>query len=103
MAAKSFFAKWISIIVEIIEAIIGIHILLKLFGANSGVPFVNWMYHLSAPLLAPFKGIFENMVFNEEYVLDLSAVFALVVYGIVGYLIMMLLGGFGGKGKSRRR
>ncbi|HEX7064753.1 MAG TPA: YggT family protein [Bacillales bacterium] len=103
MAVKSFFTKWISILVEIIEAIIGIHILLKLFNANSGVPFVNWMYHLSAPLLAPFRGIFDNMVFNGEYVLDLSAVFALVIYGIVGYLIMMLLGGFSGKGKKKRR
>lgn len=92
MAVRSFFSKWINIILEIIEAILGIHILLKLFAAHSGVPFVHWMFRLSAPLLSPFQGIFNNIVFQGKYVLDLSAVFALVIYGIVGYLILLFLG-----------
>ncbi|HET7578739.1 MAG TPA: YggT family protein [Bacillales bacterium] len=102
MAVKAFLGKWINIILEVVEAILGIHILLKLFGANEGVPFVNWMYHLSAPLLKPFHGIFDNMVFQGKYVLDLSAVFALIIYGIVGYLVLLLLGSFNKKKKRRR-
>ncbi|HET7628141.1 MAG TPA: YggT family protein, partial [Bacillales bacterium] len=92
MAARATIAKWLNIVIEVVEAIIGIHILLKLFSANPNVLFVNWMYHLSAPLLRPFRGIFDNIVFQNKYTLDLSAVFALVIYGIVGYLLMMLLG-----------
>lgn len=71
--ANSIFGKLINIVVEIIEAILGIHILLKLFQANTDVPFVHWMFDLSAPLLRPFKGIFDEMVFRDHYVLDLSA------------------------------
>lgn len=94
-------SKWINIILEIVEAIIGIHILLKLFHANPNVPFVNWMYRLSAPLLRPFNGIFHDIVFQGKYDLDLSAIFALIIYGIIGYLLILLIGSFGRK--SRRR
>ena len=59
-------SKWINIILEIVEAIIGIHILLKLFHANPNVPFVHWMYRLSAPLLRPFNGIFHDMTFQGK-------------------------------------
>ncbi|HET7657496.1 MAG TPA: YggT family protein [Bacillales bacterium] len=93
-------SKWINIILEVVEAIIGIHILLKLFNANPNVPFVNWMYQLSAPLLRPFNGIFHDMVFQGKYVLDLSAIFALIIYGIIGYLLILLVGSFS---RKRRR
>jgi uncharacterized protein YggT (Ycf19 family) len=96
-------ARLVNIIIEIIEAIIGIHIILKLFDANSSVPFVRWMFHLSQPLLRPFHGIFKDMVFSGHYVLDLSAVFALIIYGIVGYLIMLLFGSLGKRGRRRKR
>lgn len=96
-------ARLINIMIEIIEAIIGIHILLKLFSANSAVPFVRWMFHLSRPLLQPFHGIFKDLVLGGHYVLDLSALFALIIYGIIGYLITLLFGGFGKKGRRRKR
>lgn len=101
--ANSVFGKLVNIIVEIIEAILGIHILLKLFNANTKVPFVHWMFDLSSPLLHPFKGIFKDMVFQNHYTLDLSALFALIIYGIAGYLVMLLIGTVErGKKKPRR-
>lgn len=100
---RSMIGKLVNIVVEIIEAILGIHILLKLFQANTDVPFVRWMFDLSAPLLRPFKGIFKEMVFQDHYVLDLSALFALIIYGIVGYLVMLLIGAVERGSKKRRR
>lgn len=94
--------KVVNIIVEIIEAILGIHILLKLFQANADVPFVRWTFDLSTPLLRPFKGIFKEMVFQNHYVLDLSALFALIIYGIAGYLVMLLIGAVE-RGNKRKR
>ncbi|MQM40070.1 hypothetical protein KBTX_04114 [wastewater metagenome] len=99
---RSFLGKLINIIVEIIESILGIHILLKLFRANPDVPFVRWMFDLSAPILRPFRGIFDNMVFQDKYVLDLSALFALIIYGIVGYLVLLLISTVE-RGRKRRR
>jgi uncharacterized protein YggT (Ycf19 family) len=86
---QSIFVRLINVIIGVVEAILGIHILLKLFSANPDAPFVRWMYSISDPFLRPFRGIFEDFVFRGEYVLDLSAVFAIIIYGIAGNLVMM--------------
>jgi len=82
-------AKLINIILSVVQVIIGLYIMLKLFGAAE-VPFVRFIYTLNAPLLAPFVGIFEPVTLMDDYQLDLSAVFAFIVYSIVGYILMRL-------------
>ncbi|GGE48692.1 hypothetical protein GCM10011391_29400 [Pullulanibacillus camelliae] len=90
MKKKSFIlSRIINILVSAVQIIMGLYIVLKLFGAAE-VPFVHWIYTLSAPLLAPFKGIFHSILFQESYYLDLSAVFALIVYSIAGYVLVRL-------------
>lgn len=101
MKQHTFFSRLINGIISVIEAILGIHILLKLFGANPDAPFVGWMFSISAPFLRPFRGIFEDVVFMGEYVLDLSALFAIIIYSIVGYLISLFFGTVNGFGKKK--
>ncbi|WP_273853270.1 YggT family protein [Guptibacillus spartinae] len=87
-ALSSFLVSLVRLIFGIIEAILGIRILLKLFSANPTAPFVQWIYDFSAPLLYPFRNIFPTTEFAGGYVVEFSAVFALVVYSIIASLIV---------------
>ncbi|WEG13795.1 YggT family protein [Pullulanibacillus sp. KACC 23026] len=82
--------KLINGIVSIIQLLIGLGLVLKFFGARP-VPFVRFMYALEAPLLAPFNGIFLPINFSPQYVLDMSALFALIVYSVIGYTLIKLI------------
>jgi uncharacterized protein YggT (Ycf19 family) len=81
----------VNIIMGIIEALIGLRIILKLFGANPNTPFVQWIYGWSEPLLRPFQNIFPSPVIGEQFVLEMSSLFALIVYGILSYLLIRLV------------
>lgn len=90
MRPKSFWlTRVLNIIVSIVQILIGLYILLKMFGAAE-VPFVRWVYAIDSPLLSPFIGIFEPVKFMDNYILDLSAVFALIIYSAVGYILIKL-------------
>src|SRR6195256_6797076 len=46
-------------VVGLLDTLIAIRFLLKVFGANPA-PFVRFMYDLTWPLVAPFHGIFNS-------------------------------------------
>lgn len=48
----------------VVESILGLRFLLKLFGANAGNGFVSWVYEMSDVLLDPFRGIFPAKVLS---------------------------------------
>ncbi len=81
-------AQLVTAIVIITEIILLLGFLLLLFGANSQAGFVDWTYRNLSRVMAPFRGIFEPVYVgtagNEvPSVLDVSVLFAMVVYGIV--------------------
>lgn len=85
-----------NVILGFVEGIIGLRILLKLMGANL-VPFVRWIYDTSTPLLYPFEGMLPTTSLpqsNGRYVVEFSALFALMIYALIGYLIQELLAYF---------
>ncbi len=82
--------KLISILLTFIQVIIALEILLHFFEANE-TPFVKLLNGLSQPILQPFQGIFHPVILSG-HTLDLSAVFALIVYSVVGFGIQKLLG-----------
>ena len=57
---------------------------LKLFGANPDAPFAEWLYRGLRRVMAPFRGLFEPVALDGRSVLDVSILFAMLVYGIVG-------------------
>jgi uncharacterized protein YggT (Ycf19 family) len=78
-------------VLTIIEIFLVLRILLMLFDANPASGFVSFIYQSSQPLLAPFQNIFPSPVIQGQYVLDFSALFALVIYGVVAWLINELV------------
>jgi uncharacterized protein YggT (Ycf19 family) len=57
--------------------------ILQLFGANPNAGFVEWVYRSTQRAMAPFRGIFEPIVLSDQSVLDVSILFAMIVYTFV--------------------
>lgn len=73
------------------ELILGLRFILKLFGANAGNDFVNWVYETSAAALDPFRGIFTTQVFKSAFVIEFSTLFAIVIYALVAILLVFVV------------
>lgn len=69
------------VIVALIILLLGFF--LKLFGANPDAPFAEWLYRGLRRVMAPFRGLFEPVALDGRAVLDVSILFAMLVYGIV--------------------
>lgn len=79
------------IIFTFIEGIIGLRILLRFLGANPSAPFVSWIYQTSRPLLSPFEGMFPSPSARGGFVIEVSALFAILIYAFVGYIIASVI------------
>jgi len=58
--------------------------ILQLMGANPTAGFVEWVYRSTERAMAPFRGIFEPITVTDKSVLDISVLFAMIVYTFVG-------------------
>ena len=74
----------------IAEALIITRVALKLLAANPAAGFVRFVYAVSAPLVAPFQGIFPTPVSNAN-VLELSSLVAMAVYGLIAWGIVSII------------
>ncbi|MDZ7744662.1 MAG: YggT family protein [Candidatus Saccharibacteria bacterium] len=81
----------VNFFVGAVQAILGVRFLLRLFGANEANGFVDWVYEMSAVLLQPFRGVFPTQVFDNQYVLEFSTLFAMLVYALVGMFVLWLI------------
>jgi len=77
----------INIVLAVVEIIIGLRIVLEFFGASSSASFVTWIYETSRPLLRPFFGIFPSTTLEGVFTIDFTALFALIIYALAGYLL----------------
>jgi len=75
---------------DFIEATLLIRFVLRAAGANPGSGFVSFMYALTAPLVAPFRGIFPNPG-QAGYVIEWSTLVAMLIYGLIAILLVRLL------------
>ncbi len=81
----------VNFIFGLIELILLVRIVLELFAANAGAPFVAWIYDLSGSLLYPFRGIFPSPTLRGGFILDISAIVALLVYALIAYFITEII------------
>jgi uncharacterized membrane protein YphA (DoxX/SURF4 family) len=77
-------------IVGLIEILIGIRLLLKLFGANPASAFVSFMYNLTWPLVAPFHGIF-NTTQEGRSIFEPESIVAMLIFLLIGWGIISLM------------
>ncbi|MEX2043435.1 MAG: hypothetical protein WD926_00900 [Patescibacteria group bacterium] len=78
-------------VIAVIVSVVLIRFVLLLFGARTGVPFVDFWYNMTAPLIAPFAGIFGSLDTYNDYTgqrIELEALVAMLIYGVLGYLVV---------------
>jgi len=69
--------------VAIVLVLLFLRFFLELFGANPTAGFVEWVYRSTERAMAPFRGIFEPVVLSEQSLLDVSVLFAMIVYSFI--------------------
>jgi len=87
MLAPRFLIRLINLVTDIVVGLLGLRIVLKILGASTAAPFVTWVYDTTRPLLTPFQGMFPSPELAPRLTLEFSAVFAIVVYSFVGYIL----------------
>jgi YggT family protein len=78
------------LIFAIIEALLAIRFVLKALGANANAGFAQFIYGVTAPLVAPFLGLFGTPV-NNNMVIEPGTIVALIVYPLIGWVLGKLL------------
>jgi len=81
----------INFFVGLAEIILGLRVLFLLIGANSSSSFVSWIYRTSDTLISPFRSIFNTQSVTHGHILDFTALFAMLMYALFGYLLDVLL------------
>jgi hypothetical protein len=79
-------------LIAALDILIFVRFILLLFGARTGVPFVDFWYGLTAPLIAPFAGMFGNIDTYNVYTgqrIEIEALVAIVIYSLIGYLLVL--------------
>jgi len=66
----------------LIDVLVGLRFILKLFGASVASPFVSLIYGLTAPLVGPFQNIFP-VSGQGTFVFEPAALVALVIYPLI--------------------
>jgi hypothetical protein len=79
-------------ILGILEVILAFRFALKLFGANPGAGFTDFVYDISRPFVAPFLNVFrisrvEGSVFEWTTLLAMF-VYWLIAWGIIKLFVM---------------
>lgn len=78
----------IYLIFGLIEALLAIRFVLKALGANAEAGFAQLMYGVTAPLVAPFSGLFGTPQAASGAVLEVHTLIALVIYALVTWLLV---------------
>ena len=73
----------------LIEGLIAIRFVLKALGANPSAGFAEFIYAITAPLVAPFVGLFGNPT-GQGSVLEMASIVALIVYALLAWLLSRL-------------
>lgn len=86
-----FGGKLITVLVSfffgVIEVLLAFRIVLRLLGANINASFTTWVFDNTDSLVAPFEGIFPSPSLASTFTIDTAAIFALIVYAVVAFLL----------------
>jgi uncharacterized protein YggT (Ycf19 family) len=77
-------------VVGVVEIFIAARFLGKLFGASAQSAFVNFIYQVSAPMVAPFTGIFGDTG-TRTNTFETASLVAIVVYAVIGWGLVVLI------------
>jgi YggT family protein len=74
----------------VLEVLIAIRLLLRLFGADPTAPFSAVIMAVTAPFVAPFVGVFPNTQAAGS-VFEPASLLAIVIYALLAWLIAKIV------------
>ena len=82
----------VSLLFGVLVTLILLRIVLLLLVANPGNDIVDFIYSVTEPFVAPFRGIFQfDVVVSGDRALDIAALVALIGWTLIYALIMAIL------------
>jgi YggT family protein len=78
------------LVVGIAEGLIAIRFVLRLLGANPDAGFAQLIYGITAPLVAPFAGLFGTPRF-EGSAFEFTSLVAMLVYALLAWVIVKIV------------
>lgn len=83
-------AAVVGFVVGVVDILIAARFLGKVLGASAQSAFVNFVYSVSGPLVAPFQGIFGNGG-SKTNSFETADLVAIAVYAVIGWGLVMLI------------
>lgn len=74
----------------VIDGLLLIRLVLKLLGANPHAGFASWLYSFTDIFMGPFRNLLPA-VGNEQSILEMSVLIAILVYALAGWAIGRLV------------
>ena len=81
-------------ILGFVEVLLGLRLVLKLFGANPESSFVDFIYSTTGVLIAPFESIFgvtSTTTGQTRSIFEPSVVVAILVYALIAWGVVKLV------------
>ncbi len=76
----------------LLEILLGLRFVLRLFGANPQNEFARLINNLSAPFIAPFSTLFISPTSDGgANIFDVNIVIAIIAYALLSYLAVSLI------------
>jgi uncharacterized protein YggT (Ycf19 family) len=89
-AAKGFVVFiYAVVLIDLVMLLLGFF--LRLFGASTDAEFTRWVYRSVERIMEPFRGMFPTIEGSGESVLDVSLLFAMIVYTLVAIALHCLV------------
>jgi hypothetical protein len=74
----------------VLEVILGLRFIFRLFGANEDNAFILALYNLSHVFVGPFNNIFNDQAIGSHSVFELSTLVAMLIYALIGWGLVSL-------------
>jgi uncharacterized protein YggT (Ycf19 family) len=74
----------------LMDVLIALRFGMKLLGASTVSEFTRFIYGVSEPLVAPFRGIFPTTG-QGNYIFEPASLVAIVIYALIGWGIVSLI------------
>jgi uncharacterized protein YggT (Ycf19 family) len=75
---------------SLIVSLIAIRFCMRLLGASGQADFVRFPYGVTAPLVAPFRGVFPESGAGS-YILEPESLMAIAIYLLIGWAVVALV------------
>lgn len=77
-------------VIGVVVGLVTLRFALKLLGASPQAEFVGFIYGVTGPLVAPFRGIFPDTG-QGFFIFEASSLVAIVIYLLLGWAIVALI------------